>query len=112
MEAISALRENFESGATKSIEWRLAQLKAINQILVNHEKELSDAVLEDLGRCHRETYMFELLQLKNDLSLFAKELKGWIAPATVAGQGLMTILDSCQLRREPYGVVLVIGAWN
>jgi aldehyde dehydrogenase (NAD+) len=112
MESIAALRAYFQSGATKTIEWRLSQLKAIHDLLVNHEQELADAVHKDLGKCHRETYIFEVLQLKNDLSLFAKNLKKWMAPESVAGQGLMTILDSCQVRREPFGLVLVIGAWN
>lgn len=109
---ISGLRDTYQSGKTKSLEWRIGQLRAIYGFLVQHEQELSAAIFKDLGKCHRETYIFELLQVKNDIALFSKELRRWMAPESAAGQGLFTILDSCQLRREPYGVVLVIGAWN
>ena len=111
-ETIAGLRETFQSGKSKTLQWRIEQLRAINTILVKHETELSEAVYADLGKCHRETYIFELLQLKNDLALFSKKLKGWMEPESASGQGVFTLFDSCQLRREPYGLVLVIGAWN
>ena len=109
---LNTLRENYQSGRTKTLQWRLDQLRAVYKILVDHQDELADAVYKDLGRCARETYIMELLQLKNEIALFSKELKNWISPQKVAGQGLMTLLDSCQIRKDPYGVVLVIGAWN
>jgi aldehyde dehydrogenase (NAD+) len=76
----------------------------------DNERELCDAVFKDLKKHPRETYAFELAQLKNDLALFIKNLSSYMAPEKVPGNGLINIFDYCEVRREPYGVALVIGA--
>jgi len=40
-----------------------------------------------------------------------KELKDWIKPEKVKAD-LLNSLYSCKIFREPYGVVLIMGAWN
>ena len=76
------------------------------------EKEICDALYKDLRKHHKESYTFELLNVKNDVALFLSNLKSWTRPEKVSGQGLVNLLDKCEIRREPLGVVLIIGPWN
>lgn len=40
-----------------------------------------------------------------------KNLDSWAAPRKISG-GLVAALDTIHVRKEPVGVVVVIGAWN
>lgn len=41
----------FDSGKTRSFEWRRAQLRQLKDLLVENEDALANAMHEDLGRC-------------------------------------------------------------
>ena len=79
-------------------------------MLEERETELCEAVRRDLKKHPRETYSFEVAHIKNDLVLFISNLSNYIVPEKVSGNGIMNILDRCEIQRQPYGVALVIGA--
>jgi acyl-CoA reductase-like NAD-dependent aldehyde dehydrogenase len=105
-------QKTFSTGKTKDIAWRKSQLKALYKLLEENEKEICDAVHKDLRKPNRETYMFEFVNVKNDICLFLSNLESFMKPERVPGQGIATLLDRCEIRREPLGVVLIIGPWN
>ena len=53
-ERIEALTENqrvfFLSGKTLDVKWRVLQLKKLKNAVIKHERELTSALREDLGR--------------------------------------------------------------
>lgn len=57
---VKNLREAFESGNTRSYEWRVSQLKALLEISEKHEQEILDALFSDLSKSEAEAFIQEV----------------------------------------------------
>lgn len=108
---VKTLRHTFETGTTRSIEWRKRQLNGLLSMLSDHEAALADALNSDLGKSSFEAWMTEIGFISNDVRHLLKHLDQWAKPrrarVPVAHQpGRAWVLP------EPLGVVLVIAPWN
>jgi len=54
------LRKCFDSGRTKSYEWRVSQLEAIIKMLKEREKEITEALYKDLAKPQFEAFISEV----------------------------------------------------
>lgn len=108
---VKELRGTYESGKTKSYEWRVSQLKALLKIGENYEKEIADALYSDLSKPELEAFIHEIAMMKTACKLALKELKWWMKPEKVK-TSLTSFPSSAEIVPEPLGVVLVISAWN
>ncbi|CAK8570320.1 unnamed protein product [Lathyrus sativus] len=108
---VKKLRETFESGKTRSYEWRVSQLKVLLEITEEHEQEILDAIFSDLSKSEAEAFIQEIAMLKNSCKTAIKGLKHWMTPEKVQTP-LTTFPASAEIVSEPLGVVLVISAWN
>lgn len=70
-----------------------------------------DALRDDLHKSTQESTVCEIEILKNDALQMIHNLSRWAKPRSVE-KDLVNIMDKVQILPEPYGVVLVIGAWN
>ena len=59
-QTVDALRTAFDSGATKPLGWRVAQLRALRQLLTERAPELEDALLADLAKNPTESQIAEI----------------------------------------------------
>lgn len=110
-ETMKELRGTYESGKTRSYEWRVSQLKGLLKLANFHEKEIVDALHSDLSKPELESFLQEIALMKESCSLALKKLHRWMAPEKV--KTLMTTFpSSAEIVPEPLGVVLVISAWN
>lgn len=57
---VNELRATFVSGGTRSYKWRISQLKQLYKIAENHEPEIIDALLADVGKPPLETVAYEV----------------------------------------------------
>ncbi|XP_030637002.1 aldehyde dehydrogenase family 3 member B1 [Chanos chanos] len=110
-QVINRLRKSFQSGVTLPMEFRLAQLEALQDLLQENEQQILDALHKDLAKPSFEAVLSEIDMVVNDLCYTISNLPKWMQPDHVA-KNLATKLDDCFVRREPLGVVLIIGAWN
>lgn len=101
----------FSSGATKSVDFRIHQLKKLKELLQRHEQELFDAVYKDFQKPAFETYGTELGVLHNEISYAIKKLRKWAKPKRVS-QVLVNFPSRNYTVSEPYGAVLVIAPYN
>lgn len=107
------LNETFAIGRTKSIEWRKWQLKQFWWMIEDNEQLMLDALKKDLGRHEMEARASDLLGLRTDILEHIKHVDEWAAEERVSNAGfLFGTLGKARIRKEPLGVVLVIGAWN
>jgi len=58
---VMELRGAFASGKTRSYDWRVTQLKALEKLVTNHEPEIVDALRKDLAKPPLETVAYEVL---------------------------------------------------
>ncbi|KFK30059.1 hypothetical protein AALP_AA7G211500 [Arabis alpina] len=108
---VGDLRSNFNTGRTKSYEWRISQLQNIVRMIDEKEKYITEALYQDLSKPELEAFLAEISNTKSSCTLAIKDLKTWMAPETVK-TSVTTFPSSAQIVSEPLGVVLVISAWN
>jgi len=108
---VAEVRAGFLSGRSQGVAFRKQQLKALQRMYEHNEDEMAAALREDLRKPYEEAILFETEVLKNDISSILRQIDDWVKPEMVA-RDLVTSLDRPVVYREPYGVVLVLGAWN
>ncbi|XP_052232285.1 aldehyde dehydrogenase family 3 member B1-like isoform X3 [Dreissena polymorpha] len=106
-----AMRGVFRSGRTKSVEWRRAQLMALLKLLDDNRERICQALKEDLNKSKMEGLLFEVDFARNDLINCINNLNEWTKPEKVK-KGLINMMDKVYIRKEPFGVALIMGAWN
>lgn len=108
---LADLRQVHASGHTRSIEWRIQQLKAIGRFCDEREAEIATAIGEDLGRNAFDSWFGEIVGSKGEVDFAIKNLRKWMKPKRQK-MPLNQQPGSARIQYEPLGVVLVIGPWN
>ncbi|KAB5521553.1 hypothetical protein DKX38_025872 [Salix brachista] len=108
---VKELNESFRSGKTKSYEWRVSQLKSIEKMVVEREKDICEALYKDLSKPEFEAFFSEIAMVKSSCKEALKELKHWMKPEK-AKTSMETYPSSAEIVSEPLGAVLVISTWN
>ncbi|HEX7321667.1 MAG TPA: aldehyde dehydrogenase family protein [Mycobacterium sp.] len=110
-ETVARLRKTFASGRTRSLEWRQAQLQAIAALMTENEAKVAAALDADLGRKPFESWLADVASTAAEAKYAAKHVKKWMRPKRY-GLELSQLPARGWVEYEPYGTVLVIGAWN
>jgi aldehyde dehydrogenase (NAD+) len=108
---LAVLRETFERGITLDLRWRRSQLLALERFLIECEGEIAAAVQDDFRKSAAETFLTETGYLRGEIRFALKYLKSWMKPRRVSIP-LIYQPSIGSYTYEPYGVVLIIGAWN
>jgi aldehyde dehydrogenase (NAD+) len=108
---VSRLRDTFDSGRTRPLAWRRAQLKQMKAMLVEREQELLDALAADLGKPRAEAWATDIGFVIAEIEYTLRHLRRWTRPERVHAP-VTTQPSRARIVREPLGVVLVIAPWN
>jgi len=108
---LTAMRDFYESGATRPLVFRLQQLRALKEAVIKYENEIHGALYEDLKKSPEEAYATETGLLITELNVALKNLHRWIRPSG-ASTNLVNLPSSSKIYRDPLGVVFVISPWN
>jgi len=110
-EIITLQRGFFHSSKTKSVKFRLEQLKLFRKILKENESLLYEAIDKDFGKSKYETYITELSLIYHEINLAIRKVRKWSRPKYV-WTNLANFPGKSRIIPEPFGTTLVIGAWN
>ena len=108
---VGRLRDTFASGRTRSLDWRKQQLRALERLMLDNEAAVAAALEEDLGRKPFEAWLADIASTAGEAKAAAKNVGKW-------ARRKYRMLEMSQLpgrgwiEYEPYGTVLIIGAWN
>ncbi len=108
---VARLRNTFATGRTRDIEWRKRQLLQLRKLMDENEAALAAALADDLDRNPFEAYIGDIATTAGEAKYAAKRVRRWTRRKYV-------LLEAAQLpgrgwvEYEPYGTVLIIGAWN
>ncbi|WP_018134247.1 aldehyde dehydrogenase family protein [Acaricomes phytoseiuli] len=109
--AVAAARGVFDSGATRSLDWRVSRLRDLQRMLTENTEEFLDALQQDLAKPVDESWLTEVGFTGTELSHTLKHLRRWLRPErTTVPLALQPA--SARIAYEPYGVVLIITPWN
>ncbi len=110
-ELISAQRTFFESGATRSIDFRIAQLEKLDEALRTNEQLMIDAIYTDLKKSRFDTFTSELSLVYREISFCLNNIRSWSKKQRVR-TNLVNFPSRSYRLAEPYGVTYIAGAWN
>jgi aldehyde dehydrogenase (NAD+) len=108
---VAKLRETFKTGRTRSLEWRKQQLQALEKMMVENEETIAAALADDLDRSPFEAWLADSAATAGEARYAYKNVGKWarrryrlLELAQLPGRGWVEY--------EPFGTVLIIGAWN
>ncbi len=114
-ENLASLKESqrayFDSGETRDFSYRKSALQRLENVLVKHRDEMLEALDKDLGKPGVEAYLAEYYFLLQELRLIRKSMVKWLK-SRKAKSPVYFLPCSSQLRRDPYGRVLILAPWN
>ncbi len=108
---VIALKSFFDSGVTKDISFRRAQLEKLRANIISQQKEISNALWQDLRKSPEESYISEIAMVVSEIDLHLAKLKKWTKPKKVKTPVFMFPSKS-YIHYEPLGVSLIIAPWN
>lgn len=101
----------FQTGTSRSVEFRRAQLERLLDGLERHEDSLLSALQADLGKSPRQGYASELGLVRMEIQHALRNLRHWVAPQRRRTPWFVTPARGW-VQAEPFGVVLILGPWN
>jgi acyl-CoA reductase-like NAD-dependent aldehyde dehydrogenase len=117
---IKTQRKFFNSGRTRSTDFRIRQLKTLKSAIIDNEAAILEACRSEMNKPPMEAYTSERGMVLNEIDHIARNLKSWAKPRKVKTPLLHTrffglaqhFIASSYIYSEPYGVVLIMGPWN
>ena len=91
--------------------WRMDQLRALKRLIEENEEKIFAALWKDLRKSPFECQATEQGVVISEIDDALKHLKSWMKPVRV-GTPLYNWPGRSLIYREPFGLTLIIGAWN
>lgn len=104
-------RQFFHNDHTRSLHFRLEQLKILKNSIQKYENQVLSALYQDLHKSEFESYAAEIGFAYNSINFIMKYLKQWMKPQKVKTP-IHFIPSKSYIIKEPYGTVLIIGPFN
>ena len=104
-------RDFFSSGATKDLDFRLNALEKLESAINARQKDLAEAVREDLGKSRAEFFLSEVGIVLAEIREHKRKLRRW-ARHRRARTSVLHFIGRSSVRFEPYGQTLIISPWN
>src|SRR6266568_2655885 len=104
-------RQYFLSGATRSREWREAQLIALRTMMKEHAENFYAALWTDLRRNRIEADWVDVKYITSEIDHVLSHLRRWMKTPSVSAP-LVLVPSRSEVRFDPLGVGLIIGTWN
>ncbi len=101
----------YESNITRSMDFRIEQLKKLKEGIKEYETRIYEAFYEDLGKNEFEAYTTEVGFVLGSITSAIKHLRKWAKPKRVMTP-LYLFPAKSSIISEPYGTVLIIGPYN
>lgn len=108
---LGAQQKYFSTGATLPVAARKEALKKLRRALETHEKLLTDALEQDLGKSPQEGYMCEIGLVKSEISYLLRHI-GRYAREHRVRTPLVQHISRSFVKPVPYGTVLIMSPWN
>lgn len=104
-------RMYYETGQTREVEFRMKNLKLLQETIRTYEEKIESALWVDLRKSAYESYLTEISIVLQELDEHIRNLWRWASPERVSTP-LHLLGSKSRIVYEPLGVVLVIAPWN
>lgn len=108
---VLAQREYFKSGATRGLDFRMAQLKKLQAAITKWEPKIYEALWQDLHKSEEEAYLTEVSIVTGEIRNHLKHLGHWAKRKKISSP--LTLFPSrSYIVPEPLGNTLIVSPWN
>jgi aldehyde dehydrogenase (NAD+) len=104
-------RTFFQTGVTRSVKFRRAQLERLAGALERHEAALLSALQADLGKSPGQGYVSEFGLVQMEIRHALRHLRHWATPKRCRTPWFVASARGW-VQFEPFGVALILGPWN
>lgn len=112
IDAIVKLQHDyFATGKTKDVHYRKECLERLYESIEENEPAVYYALQKDLCKSQQEAYITEVGLVKQEIKLQMANLEKWSRNKKIWAPMSMFGIKQ-YVKREPYGVVLVMATWN
>lgn len=101
----------FKSQQTKPLDYRIAHLKKLKEMIQEKEREILEALALDLGKSDFEAYSSEVGFVLESIRHSLKNIRKW-SKTERKRRPLFMPSSKSKIYHEPYGLVLIIGPFN
>ncbi|MEQ8841948.1 MAG: aldehyde dehydrogenase family protein [Acidimicrobiales bacterium] len=108
---VARVRETYQSGRTRPIEWREEQLDGLVRMLKMEGPRFEAALAADLGKPALEGFAADVGQVAGEIAGMSKHVAKWAKPRKVR-LPLTAMPGKGYIVPEPLGVALVVAPWN
>ncbi|XP_033015263.1 aldehyde dehydrogenase family 3 member B1 [Lacerta agilis] len=108
---VDCLRATWLTGKTRPMEYRKGQLEALGRFLEERRSDLLHALNQDMRRPHFEGEVAEVAFTRSEVNNALNNLCCWMKDENVS-KNLATQLDCAFIRKDPYGVAVIIAPYN
>jgi aldehyde dehydrogenase (NAD+) len=112
--ALDAQYERIKTGVLtkpRDLAWRKNQLQALKSLLTENEEAINGALWKDFHKGTFESAATEQGIVLSEIEYTLSHLESWMKPEHVSTP-LYNQIGSSMIVHDPFGIVLVIGAWN
>ena len=108
---LAEMKHIYGKGVLKNLTYRKRLLQRVKHVIKKYEKEIETALYSDLGKSSTEAFLTEIGILYSSIDHMINNLESYAKPRK-AKKHVATIFSDGYIYREPYGVVLIISAFN
>jgi aldehyde dehydrogenase (NAD+) len=108
---VASVRDSFQSGRTRPIEWRHRQLDGLLRVLQDGGDRLVEAMQADFGKPTVEAHATDIAFTVTEVKHIRKHVEDWAKPRK-AKLRLKDMPGKGTVQPEPLGVALIIAPWN
>ena len=109
---VERLRATFRTNRTKDIQFRLVQLRKLYWGLVDNTALIKEGLAKDLGKSEYEAMISELDWSKTECMNQINNIEKWAKDEPVKNLPMQYWPMKPRMRKEPLGLVLLVGAYN
>jgi aldehyde dehydrogenase (NAD+) len=101
----------FATQSTKSLDFRIKNLKKFKSAILNYESKIADALWTDLHKSYEEAYLTEISIVLQEIKNHLRHLKCWAKTKRVRTP-IQLLPSKSRILYEPLGIGLIIAPWN
>jgi coniferyl-aldehyde dehydrogenase len=110
--ALARIRSAARAAGVPSYEERIESLEKLERALKKRKDAVAQAIARDFGnRSKHETFVAEIFVLLGEIRHAKTHLRDWMDPEE-RETGLEFMPATCQILRQPLGVIGIISPWN
>ncbi|HEV8071350.1 MAG TPA: aldehyde dehydrogenase family protein [Planctomycetaceae bacterium] len=104
-------RSYFQTGATRSAQWRENQLNALRAMMTDRAEDFYAALWTDLRRNRTDADATDVKFLADEADHALSHVRQWMKPVSVDAPRVLGPAN-VKVQFDPLGVGLIIGTWN